>query len=140
NRRDQPVRRSPTPTRPIFAGLRPVARCVRVDDLYEGGSVGIEQRDDYAYTGLHAYALVHDVTATTQDPDRNAAGFIRQLQDMAQPEGPVTAAVELAGTFKGLVHLRFGDGDVNAVQDHLATALWDGVTHELAYEGPVYMG
>ena len=105
-----------------------------------GGSVGTEQRDEYAYTGLHAYVLVHDVTATTQAPDRNASGFIRQLQDMAQDEGPVTAAVELAGTFKGLVHLRFGDGDVNGVQGHLATGLWDGVTYELAYEGPVYMG
>jgi hypothetical protein len=106
-----------------------------------GGSMGTEPRDEYAYTGLHAYALVHDVTATTQDPGRNASGFIQQLQATAQAEGPVTAAVELAGTFKGLVHLRFGDdGDVNAVQDHLATPLWDGVTYELAYEGPVYMG
>jgi hypothetical protein len=105
-----------------------------------GGSMGTEPRDDYAYTGLHAYVLVHDVTATTADPGRNASGFIQQLQGMAQDQGPVTAAVELAGTFKGLVHLRFDDGDVNGVQDYLATALWNGVTHELAYEGPVYMG
>jgi len=102
--------------------------------------VGTEERDDYAYTGLHAYVLVHDVSTTTQDPDRNASKFIRQLQDMSRPEGPVTAAVELAGTFKGLVHLRLDDGDVNGIQDQLADALWDGVTHELAYEGPVYMG
>ena len=67
--------------------------------------MGTEPRDDYAYTGLHAYALVHDVTVTTQAPDRNASGFIRQLQGMAEPVGPVTAAVEVAGTFKGLVQI-----------------------------------
>src|SRR5436190_20200691 len=95
-----------------------------------GGSVGTEERDDYAYTGLHANVLVPDERATTQDPDRNASKFIRQLQEMSLPERPVTAAVELARTFKGLVHLRLDDGDENWSQDQLADARWDGMRHE----------
>ncbi len=102
--------------------------------------MGTEHRDEYAYTGLHVYALVRDVTPTQKAPRRNASGFVSELQQIAQPQGPVTSAIELAGTFKALVHLRFGEGDVRALQDYLATDLWNGVAHELAYEGPVYMG
>ena len=102
--------------------------------------MGTEQRDEYAYTGLHVYALIHDVSPTEAHPKRNASQFVRQLQDRAEAAGPVTAAVEIAGAFQGLVHLRFEEGNVNALQDFFATDLWQGVRYELFYEGPVYMG
>jgi hypothetical protein len=102
--------------------------------------MGTEQRDEYAYTGLHVYALIQDVSPTAAQPKRNASDFIRHLQDQAEAAGPITAAVEIAGALQGLVHLRFGEGDVNALQDFLGTDVWQGVRYELFYEGPVYMG
>jgi hypothetical protein len=95
--------------------------------------MGTEPRDEYAYTGLHAYAHVHDVTATTQDPDRNAFSF-PATPGHGRAARPVTA--RWAGrTFKGSRSSPFGDdGDVNALQGPSPRPS-DGVTYELAYGG-----
>lgn len=104
--------------------------------------MGIEQEDEYAYTGLHAYVLVEQVLADPVHPKRNLASFLARLQEMAEPHGPgpVTAAVDVAGGFQALVHLRFEDEDLYGLQDFLASDLWNGVRHSVVFEGPTYTG
>lgn len=106
--------------------------------------MGIEARDEYAYTGLHAYVLVYHVSAEARHPDRNVAAFVEELRGEAGPEGPVTSVVEAAGAFKILVHLRFDDADeaapIDELQSFLANEQWDGVEYELVLEGPTYTG
>jgi hypothetical protein len=106
--------------------------------------VGIETRDEHAYTGLHVYVFVEDVLPDPDHPEQNAvASFIQRLGEI-RAEGPVTAAVEVAGTFLLLVHLRFPDdtelGPLHALQDFLADPIWNGVRYDLVYEGPAYTG
>ena len=106
--------------------------------------MGIETRDEYAYTGLHVYAFVQGVLPDPEHPEQNAvAGFVERLGEIS-PEGPVTAAVEVAGTFQLLVHLRFPDdtdaGPLHGLQGFLAEPVWNGVTYNLVYEGPAYTG
>jgi DNA-binding Lrp family transcriptional regulator len=104
--------------------------------------MGIETRDEYAYSGLHAYVLVRHVSAEAKHPDRNTRGFVEEFRDGAGPEGPVTSVVEAAGAFKVLVHLRFGDGDgpMDALQSFLLEDRWDGVEYDVVLEGPSYTG
>lgn len=106
--------------------------------------MGIEARDEYAYTGMHAYVMVRHVAAEAKHPERNTAGFVEEFRGIANDEGPVTAVIEAAGAFKVLVHLRFddgGDGDpMDALQSFLVEDRWDGVEYDLVLEGPAYTG
>ena len=107
--------------------------------------MGIEARDAYAYTGLHVYVLVTDVIPEPTHAGRNLEAFINELRGMAQDQGPVTSVVEIAGTFKVLVHLRFDDesdplGPLSELQTFLAGDLWNGVAYELVLEGPAFTG
>ncbi len=106
--------------------------------------MGIEARDEYAYTGLHAYVLVKHVSAEARHPERNVAAFVDEFRSDARPEGPVTAVVEAAGGFKVLVHLRLDDADdaapMDDLQSFLAQERWDGVEYDLVLEGPAYTG
>ena len=100
--------------------------------------MGTELRNEYAYSGLHAYLLIDSVDPS--HPDGSASALMRRLQEEMNEEGPVTSAVEVAGVFQGLVHLRFGDGDLDALQDYLAGDVWNGVRHEVVFEGPAHTG
>jgi hypothetical protein len=106
--------------------------------------MGIETRDEYAYSGLHAYVLVRDVTAESKHPERNTRVFVEEFRDDRNDEGPITSVVEAAGAFKVLVHLRFPDGaddePMDALQSFLAEDRWDGVDYDLVLEGPAYTG
>lgn len=106
--------------------------------------MGIEARDEYAYTGLHAYVLVRHVMAESKHPERNTRVFVEEFRDTARPEGPVTSVIEAAGAFKVLVHLRFDDGAKNGpmgeLQSFLAEDRWDGVDYDVVLEGPAYTG
>ncbi len=106
--------------------------------------MGIETRDEYAYTGLHAYVLVRHVSAESKHPKRNTAGFVTEFRGIVGDEGPVTSVVETAGAFKVLVHLRFDDSDdagpMDALQSFLSEDRWDGVEYDVLLEGPAYTG
>jgi len=104
--------------------------------------MGIGLLDEYAYTGLHAYAFIEQVVADEVHPGRNLAGLIAELQEMAEPHGPgpVTSVVEVAGGFQALVHLRFEEDDLSGLQDFLASDVWNGVHLEVVVEGPTYTG
>jgi hypothetical protein len=106
--------------------------------------MGIETRDEYAYTGLHAYVLIGEVIPDPEHPERTISALLDELREQVSDEGPVTAVVEVAGAFKLLVHLRIPD-DVDpsplfALQDVLAEPLWNGVDYDLVLEGPAYTG
>ncbi len=100
--------------------------------------MGTELRNEYAYSGLHAYLLIDSVDPS--HPDGSASGLVQRLQEEMNDEGPVTSAVEVAGIFQALVHLRFGEADLNSLQTYLAGDIWNGVHHELVFEGPTYTG
>jgi hypothetical protein len=106
--------------------------------------MGIEARDEYAYTGLHAYVLIRHVVAESKHPERNTRMLVNEFRDAISQEGPITAVVESAGAFKVLVHLRFDDSPggepMDALQEFLLDDRWDGVEYDLALEGPAYTG
>ena len=104
--------------------------------------MGIEQQDEFAYSGFHAYVLVEGVSAEPTHPERNLAAFVSELQGMSEPHGPgpVTSVVEVAGGFQALVHLRFPDDDLDGLQTFLATDLWNGVVYSMVVEGPTHTG
>jgi hypothetical protein len=106
--------------------------------------MGIEARDEYAYSGLHAYVMVHQVNEESKHPERNTRVLVDEFREVISVEGPITAVVEAAGAFKVIVHLRFDDGGesapMDALQEFLLEDRWDGVEYDLVLEGPVYTG
>ncbi|HEX6579747.1 MAG TPA: hypothetical protein VF195_02610 [Actinomycetota bacterium] len=106
--------------------------------------MGIETRDEYAYTGLHAYVLIRHVVAESKHPERNTRALVDEFREAINVEGPITAVVEAAGAFKVLVHLRFDDSEghepVDELQEFLLEDRWDGVEYDLVLEGPAYTG
>jgi hypothetical protein len=90
------------------------------------------QQNDYAYSGLHAFAFI-----TSAGGDRTVPELVASLREMMESAPPkVLIATEVAGPYRAFAHLR-GE-DLDDLQDFLASDVWDGVEFRLATEGPFY--